>query len=134
MGFIQAPSRFGNLYKLKFKVKGKNSPGLSRITINWFGESVFAKWDETPNPLRNDSEFRPELVPATYDQPLFNGQEYLVPLIIENNGEYEIFSGWWFGKDKGYGPSPKIDSSTKIKVTLSGAGLKWCKKFTINDL
>jgi hypothetical protein len=135
IGFIKSPSNFGELHKIKFKLNGVSSPGLSRMTISWCGNSVFANWDESPNPLHDDSEFRAELVPATYDQPIFNGNEYSVPLIIQNNGRYEIFSGWWFGRESGYGPKNiEIDSSTEIRVTLCGSGLVWTKEFTLNDL
>lgn len=134
LGFSSAQANFGKLYKFRFRLKGLSPPGLSRLTISWSDKTVFAKWDETPNPLERDdwSRFRPELVPATYDQPLFCGSEYAVPVIIERDGSHEIFSGWWFGKDSGYGPDPGVNKQDHIKLTLSGAGLSWAKEFTVD--
>ena len=85
----------GKKDEFRFRLKGLSAPGLSRLTISWSDKTVVAKWDETPNPLERDdlSKFRPELVPATYDQPLFCGNEYVVPVLIERNGRFEIFSG-----------------------------------------
>jgi hypothetical protein len=106
------------------------------MTINWCGKQVFAKWDETPNPLDEDDiqKFNAGLVPSTYDQPIFYGIKYSIPILINVNSKFEIFSGWWFSKSKGYGPDPSLDSSTKIRITLTGSGLLWSKEFTINDL
>ncbi|MCU7905914.1 MAG: hypothetical protein KZQ76_08650 [Candidatus Thiodiazotropha sp. (ex Epidulcina cf. delphinae)] len=136
LGFAVVESNFGDLYKLRFQLRGCVEPGLCRMTIQWCCKSVFAKWDETPNPLENDnlSKFKPELVPATYDQPLFFKHEYAVPLVIKNEGKSEIFSGWWFGKDKGYGPDPGIYPGTEIRVVLSGGGLSWSKTITLAEL
>ncbi|MEW8332898.1 MAG: hypothetical protein AB2558_20465 [Candidatus Thiodiazotropha sp.] len=137
LGFSVEKVNFGTLYKVRFKLKGKSTPGLTRMTISWCCNKVFAKWDEAPNPIDEDDmkKFNPVLVPSTYDQPIFCGNEYNVPIVINDNSKYEIFSGWWFGKNKGYGPDPSLNSSTKITLTLTGgSGLLWSKEFTISEL
>lgn len=64
----------GTLHKMRFSVGGSETPGLSCLNIEWCCKNVFAKWDETPVPMdSNENKFRPELVPATYYQPLFCG-------------------------------------------------------------
>ena len=73
-------------------------------------------------------------MPATYDQPPFFNHEYALPLVIEKETKWEVFSGWWFGKDKGYGPDPSIDSGAEIRVTLSGAGLSWSRVITLAEI
>ncbi len=51
-----------------------------------------------------------------------------MPIIeSENRGSKEVFSGWWFGKNKGYGPNPVVNNNTKISLTLVGNGLIWKK-------
>ena len=71
--FVREDVNFGTLHKLKFKIVGKQNPGICQLEIQWDGNSVKAKWDETPNPLENDrpTQFRAELVPTTFYQPLF---------------------------------------------------------------
>lgn len=136
LGFAAVPANFGTLYKLRFTLRGCTEPGLCRVTIHWCCKSVFAKWDEAPNPLESDdlSKFKPELVPATYDQPVFFNHEYSVPVVIEKEDKREIFSGWWFGRNNGYGPDPSVESSAEIRITLSGAGLSWSRAFTLAEI
>jgi len=59
-----------------------------------------------------------------------------VPIIIEpeNRGSKEVFSGWWFGKNKGYGPNPASNNNTKISLTLVGNGLIWKKEFNVSEI
>ena len=115
----------GTFYKLRFRLAGRKDPDLCCLQVEWCGNKVFAKWDETPNPLKSDqlNEFAPERVPETYYQPLFLRQEYSVPILIKvnNQNNKEVFSGWWFGKGKGYGPDPTIEDSAKISLTLLGS-------------
>lgn len=136
LGFERASVNFGTLYKLRFKIKGRSSPGVCRLRISWSDRNVYAKWDETPNPLDDDnlSKFKPELVPGTFDQPLFKGIEYSVPIVIENNGNREVFSGWWFGKNIGYGPNPRLEKGFNTKLTLYGTGLSWTRSFTEKEI
>lgn len=136
LDFDQVKVNFGTLYKFRFKIKGLSSPGVCRLRISWSDKNVYAKWDETPNPLEGDdlSKFRPELVPGTFDQTLFRGNEYSVPIVIENNDYREVFSGWWFGKDIGYGPNPQLESGFQIKLTLHGAGLSWSRSYTEREI
>ncbi len=73
LGFRKEKVNFGTLHKFGFKIKGKEAPGLCSLEIEWCGNKVFAKWDETSNPLKDDKidEFVPERVPQTYYQPIF---------------------------------------------------------------
>ena len=136
LGFEQVSVNFGTLYKLRFKIKGLSSPGICRLRVSWSDKSVYAKWDESPNPLEDDdlSKFKPELVPGTFDQPLFRGIKYSVPIVIENNANREVFSGWWFGKKIGYGPNPRLEKGFNLKLTLYGAGLSWTRSFTEKEI
>ena len=101
----------GQLFKLRFMLTGRVSPEWGAVEIEWrnSGEPrrrVFAKWDERAMPLdrHRPDEFRPELVPATYYQPLVTGRVYDVPVLFEDaaTGRIDVFSGWWFGRSHGY--------------------------------
>ncbi len=136
-GFKSTKVNFGTLHKLNFRIHGKQHPGICQLEIQWNSKSVKAKWDETPNPLENDdlNKFKPELVPATFYQPLFLEKDYFVPIIHEDDEkQLSIFSGWWFGRKFGYGPDPKIDKKQKIVLTLSGNNFEWKKEFFIEDI
>lgn len=132
-GFERVETNFGVLYKAVFELGGRRDPGLSCLTIEWAGRQVFAKWDEAPNPLEADrlDAFRPELVPATFYQPLFTGKRYSVPILVQRDGRPEVFSGWWFGHDRGYGPDPATadPARTQVRLALTGARLTWSKSF-----
>jgi len=137
--FVLENSNFGTLYKLCFTLRGRSQAGLCALAIEW-GQAdlrtVFAKWDETPNPLENDdlTAFRPELVPNTFYQPLFLGRPYRVPVLIQSNSAFEIFSGWWFGKDQGYGPDPIVSKSHLIRLTLTGGNFSWSKSLPVPEI
>ena len=136
VGFEKVNVNFGVLYKLKFKIEGKQYPGICQLEIRWSNKSVKAKWDELPNPLQDDNidSFRPELVPVTFYQPLFLKRKYSVPIIHKDDNErLSIFSGWWFGRDK-YGPDPYVTKSTQIELVLSGNNLHWRKLYKIEDI
>lgn len=136
LGWARVPVNFGTLYKLRFTVKGRLSPGLCALEIEWNGRTVFAKWDETPNPLEQDdpSRFRPELVPGTYYQPLFTDREYIVPIVIERDDICQVFSSWWFGWGNGYGSDPTVNRRTDIRLTLAGGDLRWSATFRVDDI
>jgi len=136
IGFKKAHATFGTLYKLHFIVKGRRSPGICRMQIRWDGKSVFAKWDENPNPLDRDvlGAFRAELVPSTFDQTLFNGEEYFVPVVIENGATRKVFSGWWFGHQLGYGPDPTLREGFSIDIVLIGTDIKWSRQFSEKEI
>jgi hypothetical protein len=136
LGFNKVNVNFGDLYKLRFKLSGRKKPGICQLEIQWNGKSVKAKWDEAPNPLKNDdlNEFRPELVPATFYQTLFIEKEYQVPILHEDNGNLSIFSGWWFGRNNGYGDDPTINEEDKITLILSGNNFQWRKTFKISKI
>lgn len=126
----------GPLYKLRFTLRGRSVPGFCCLRIEWSGGSVFAKWDEAPNPLAGDdpNRFRPELVPATFFQPLFLRRQYTVPILIEREGRVEVFSGWWFGRPVGYGPDPAVARGETIRLTLLGGGFEWSRDFTVDQV
>ena len=129
----------GKMYKLKFKVRGRRSPGFCEIQIHWNGDMVRAKWDHLPNPLIQDSpdEFEPSIIPRTFNSLVLLGEIYSVPLINEdNNGNLTIFDGWWFGKrlGLGYGPDPTVDEDTELRILLIGSELAWSKTITVRDI
>jgi len=138
-GFQKVKVNFGTLYKIKVKISGHINPGLSVINIKWKDGSVYAKWDENPNPLKDDSlnNFIPEMVPQTFYQNTFCGKTYLLPILHEDkNNKVTVFSGWWFGKDKGYGASvPELINISEIQLEfLSQNANKKSKKYTISDI
>lgn len=140
LGFTEDDKfNLGSLYRFRFRLKGSTNPGLSCLQIQWPEGSVLGKWDEAPNPLANDRQFKPELVPATFYQPLFFGKEYSIPVIIKPKGkeQFEVFSGRWFGQGLGYGTDPRIGNPqiTSICLTLfGGGGLIYCKDFKVSDI
>lgn len=139
LGFVHEQVNFGTLYKLRFKITGRQNPGICQLEIQWNGNSVKAKWDEASNPLENDQldKFRAELVPITFYQPLFLQQEYKVPIVHQenNNGQQlSVFSGWWFGKKKGYGPDPSVSMDTELTLVLSGNNFQWSKKVKVSEI
>ena len=133
--FKKSDFNLGPLYKLHFTLRGRANPGLCCLRIEWSGRSVFAKWDETPNPLERDdpSRFVPELVPSTYYLPLLVKHPYAVPIVIEHNGQREVFSGWWFGRGR-FDPDPAIPVGAKIRLTLTGGDLHWTEEFSLEEV
>jgi hypothetical protein len=138
---------FAKLYYLTFKLAGEDSPGFCAMQIKWRGHAVFGKWDETPNPIEKDqvNNFRIELVPQTFYQPLFFDREYSIPILADNRNysppaanlckQLAIFSGWWFGWFNNahlpqYGDDPTVGEDDELELTLIGTGLskRWqCK-------
>ena len=121
----------GELIKLRFRVEGKTSPEFCALEITWVAPgheatSVFAKWDEKPMPIEahDMDSFRPELVPDTYFQPLIIGRVYDVPVLFcSADGQVDVFSGWWFGRKKGYKRvALEIPKNTKLTLSLIGGG------------
>ena len=149
IGFVKEKVKFGILYKIKFKISRRRlkifparHPGICSLEIEWCGNKVFAKWDENPNPLDRDrmdspKRFRPELVPLTYFQELFKGKKYYVPILHEDeNGNFTVFSGWWFGRYFGlpYGPDPRVNKNTLLKITLRGTNINWQGSFEVKEI
>ncbi len=135
-GFKEFPFGASNQYihrKLCFKLSGKSSLGQCFMDIEWNGKHTFAKWDETAEPLVG-SIFHPELVPATFCLPLHYGNLYSIPIIIEQNGSYQIFDGWWYGNIPTLQQSKTVSVHDKITLTLSGPGVRWSKQFRINEI
>jgi hypothetical protein len=133
---MTGPEPIGRLYKLRFRLAGRTSPEFCALEIRWeltaSGEGgrhqqVFGKWDDAAMPLEGHDldRFRPELVPNTYFQPLINDRVYDIPFLFESldRQRIDIFSGWWFGRNKGYKESAiGIARSTPIHLRLVGAG------------
>jgi len=135
-GFQKIKVNFGTLYKIKVKIFGHINPGLSAASIKWKDGSVYAKWDETPNPLKNDqlSNFTPEMVPQTFYQNTFCGKSYLLPILHEDeNKKITVFSGWWFGRDKGYDASvPELMDTSEIQIEFLSQNVnKRSKKYSV---
>ena len=139
-GFKKCDVNFGTLYKISFTVKGCFDPGISCIRITSKGYSAFAKWDEAPNPLKDDKleSFISEMVPSTYYQPIFLKKEYRVPVVIEENNNGKklfIFDGWWFGKGKGYYKGQELSKEEELTLNvLGGNGLNWNKTFKVKNI
>lgn len=145
------------LVKLEFRLRGRRlfgrlevahpSPGFCALEISaGCDESVFAKWDETPNPVVND-EYRPELAPQTYYQPLFLERTYLVPILAVHVRDdalntsdaaitvgdvtgVEIFSSKWFERFDPYQTQRedrwRIGSiENELTLHLVGNGVAW---------
>lgn len=137
--FIKEKTNFGILYKIKFKVSGYRSPGFCEMRINWCGNSVNGKWDDSPNPLLEDDlqKFEPLLVPQTFLLPVMLQKEYTIPILHENEqGALTVFSGWWFGRHigKNYGPDPKVNLKTVFQLNLRGNDLSWDKEILAAEI
>lgn len=152
-GVIKVKVSFGYLYKLRLKIPKRRfllkvrHPGQAQLKISWCGNNVFAKWDENPTPIKADwlysnkdwgmvaREFIPEAVPSTYFNNLFAGEEYLVPVIHEDEaGNRSVFSGWWFGRHLGYG-DPRVGSTNlQISFSLNAANLEWEKSLKLEEI
>jgi hypothetical protein len=135
-GFVREQSIMGELYKFKFILKGSFEPGVCCCEIFSKQGNSFAKWDETPNPLKGDDlkEFIPEMVPSTYYQNLYLNREYTIPIIIKDKEEYYIFNGWWFGKSKGYYGLQLLKPNDIIKILIRGNTFSWPKEFSLEEI
>lgn len=108
--------------------------------LEWKGKRVFAKWDELPNPLvddlyaENGRNFRAEFVPNTFYLPLTVEREYEIPIIVRKSNNYEVFSGWWFGKGRGYGPDPTVTENDKIIIRFYGETKIFQKTYKVKDI
>lgn len=130
-----AQTNFGQLFKITFSLKGHENPGKCCCEISVGQTTTYAKWDETPNPLVNDQlgEFVAEKVPDTFYQNLYIGKEYKLPILIQDNQQYYIFDGWWFGKRKGYYTKPPLSENDEIKIVIRGESFSKEKVFTLKE-
>jgi hypothetical protein len=135
-GFESVQTNFGILYKMRFKLRGYEDPGhcSCEMTVNSY--TTFAKWDESPNPLRDDrlDAFVPEIVPATFHQYLHVGREYCVPLLIKTEDGFYVFDGWWFGRASGYYSQPPLDQNSLVSVSIRGSRFDWARSFTVEKI
>jgi len=145
LGFGIVPVSFGKLVKLSFKLDGGINPGVGCCEIVTNSEKTcYAKWDESPNPLKNDKlgDFVPEKVPATYYQTLFLKKIYSVPILIEDpasipqltQSPYRIFNAWWFGKGQGYYIEQPMKYSDFLTIIVRGNGFLWERQFTVKEV
>lgn len=134
--FDSVPTNFGILYKMRFKLKGYDNPGECSCEFASGLHTTFAKWDEAPNPLRNDrlDAFVPEMVPATVHRRLHVGREYSVPMLVKDNSQFYIFDGWWFGRKVGYYKLPPLKQESMVSVTLRGNSFAWTQSFVVKDI
>lgn len=178
-GFIWRPGEpnsvqsfdVGDFVKLWFSLEGRTSPGDCSIELVYTPSSaqagddevtVFAKWDEAPDPT--DTSYHPsgavertfygDRVPATYFLPLRLRRLYTVPVlwatpaaymavdddreqsdIIKDKDEILLFSAWWFDprRPRPY-PVREVLRDGKLKVILTGDDLTWEREFLIEDL
>ncbi|MBI2884161.1 MAG: hypothetical protein HYY11_09725 [Candidatus Methylomirabilis oxyfera] len=135
-GFEIVETDFGTLYKMRFKLKGYEDPGECSCELTTNAHTTFAKWDECPNPLRNDrlNAFVPEMVPATFHQRLHVGREYHIPILVKPNNEFFVFDGWWFGRNAGYYTQPALARESVVAITLRGSGFAWRRAFTLQEI
>ena len=137
LGFKIEQTNFGKLLKLRFILKGRFEPGVCCCEIITEDGHRYAKWDETPNPLKgnNLNTFVPEMVPATFYQSLYLKKEYSIPILIEyNEKRINVFNGWWFGKYEGYAGFAELGNSDSVKIIIRGNGFIWKQKFTVEKM
>jgi hypothetical protein len=161
----------GDLLKFWFRLGGRNSPGSSSLEIVYIPPdstlqteniSVFAKWDEAPNPTSEQRlstgdvirVFYADRVPATYFLPLRLGRVYTVPILFGTPPIYRnlangipqcdtaatkdsllLFSAWWFDprRPRPY-LVPEVEKAGKLRLVLIGDGLLWERAFSIESL
>jgi hypothetical protein len=141
LGYTSVNFGSGTLHKVVFQING-GSPGSSCLHIRWPShrgrafEEQFAKWDEAANPVdAHSGRFLQWLVPSGYYQPLLPHRLYKVPIVFEGpNGEFEVFSGFWFGRDEGYLKYRALERETVLTLLLAGTGLLWEKATTPEEL
>ena len=135
-GFVKVPVNFGVLYKLVFSLRGHTDPGECTCEIETAQGAIFAKWDEAPNPLKDDrlDSFVPELVPHTFHQKLYIGRRYSVPIIIDDNSKFYMFDAWWFGKSKGYYRFFPINESDELAIKLRGTNFVWQNRWYLRQV
>ncbi len=133
--FDSVPTNFGILYKMRFKLKGYDDPGECSCQLSSGSHTTFAKWDEAPNPLRNDrlDAFVPEMVPATFHRRLHVGREYSVPILVKNDSQLYIFDGWWFGRNVGYYKLSPLKQESIVSVVLRGNSFTWTQSFVVKE-
>lgn len=134
-GFQAVHVNFGTLYKLKFRVEG-GDPGECCCEIFAGGDPSFAKWDETPNPLRDDqlNSFAPEMVPATFNNRVYEARPYTIPILIGVNGQLSVFSAYWFGRHAGYYNQPPLSDQSEVRIVLRGSRLTCSRIFSVKEI
>jgi hypothetical protein len=135
-GFEAVQTNFGTLYKMRFNLKGYDDPGECSCELTTNAHTTFAKWDECPNPLRDDrlDAFVPEMVPATFHQRLYVSREYHIPILVKPNNEIFVFDGWWFGRNAGYYTQRALIRESVVDITLRGSGFAWHRAFTLWEI
>jgi hypothetical protein len=136
LGFESVQTNFGTLYKMRFRLKGHEDPRECSCEITANNHITFAKWDETPNPLREDrlSDFVPEMVPMTFHQRLQVGREYRLPLVVKVENKLFVFDGWWFGRGACYYKQPPLRPGSVLSMSVRGSGFVWSRTFTVDEI
>lgn len=136
VGFESVQTNFGTLYKMRLKLKGHEDPGECSCELKANDYTTFAKWDESPNPLRQDrlNDFLPEKVPETFHQRLHIGREYHLPFLVKVENEIFVFDAWWFGRSVGYYTQPPLKHESALSASIRGRGFAWTRTFTIGDI
>jgi hypothetical protein len=135
-GFEAVQTHFGTLYKMRFRLKGYEEPGECSCELSTNGRTTFAKWDENPNPLRNDQldAFAPEMVPTTFHQRLQVDSEYKIPVLVRSGEQLFVFDGWWFGRSAGYYTLPALAEESAVSIALRGSGFGWRRAFSVRQI
>ncbi|MGF1615474.1 MAG: hypothetical protein ACFCVA_16635 [Gammaproteobacteria bacterium] len=136
LGFESVQTNFGTLHKIRFRVEGHADPGECSCEIKSNKYITFAKWDETPNPLRNDrlESFVPDMVPMTFNHHVHTGREYRIPLVVRHDGGRFVFDGWWFGRSAGYYNQPALQPRGTLEVSIRGSDFVWSRTFTVEEI
>lgn len=135
-GFEPLQTNFGTLYKMRFNLVGHDDPGECSCEIKANSYTTFAKWDESPNPLKGDrlAEFVPEMVPMTFHQRLHVDREYRLPVIVKAGNSFFVFDGWWFGRTTGYYTQPALRPQDILSASIRGRGFVWSRTFTVQEI
>jgi hypothetical protein len=67
-------------------------------------------------------------------QVLHLGRIYSVPVVHEQDGQFLLFSGWWFGGKQARVATPEIAPQTPIRIALTGQGLRWTREFKLEEI
>jgi hypothetical protein len=137
VGFHHRDLNIGRVHYLKVRFGGPlwrkqgDSLGVGMFSLKWPGSSVFGKWNELHEPIRDD-RVDLALIPGTYFQPLFYGTTYELPVLVEPTpGSFEVYSGWWYARS----PDPSIDRDDALTTEVTvGAGERWDWKYKVREI
>jgi hypothetical protein len=120
------------LRRIRFKAKGSTVGTATSIRLRWGpapAQATIAKWDETPepvetNPVTGAGENPPNLVPATFYLPLYAGEEYTVPVLIDwqapDRRVTDVFCGWWYIERQPDRYRLRVDPDDSLEIKVQG--------------